>query len=421
MPPKRANPPAGAAAEFEFCELCRRNHDQGRRHRYFPAHRAALAAALTRFRSKLSDLRRAGLRGAPSSSSSQPPRPRIWCPFCATDLDSRSACANAIYHLASNEHLKGVKDFLRKHGGWMDQVDSLRISEGELAKWEKGCESSSTGAKKGTEGLIGPPLGPMKDIRNESTSDNLDSFAQNNLQSFSNTASYVVTPLQTPTNGAYHPISTAYYGASGSGSVSYSAAHGTVGLPITPWGLTNTQEQQGVLSTNWIHITDTETKGHRNASVGNGPNTFISPVHVQRNHSGGNMNNGSKANVHTGAPPPWLEASECDPKSLSLSSGGLPSSGKGKSRKLNPKRVGAAWAERRRAEMELEKRGEIVPEASDSSWLPNFGSVWQSGTRKESRKEFEKKHKLQDSKSNNELPLEIKPYISKRMIDIMSV
>jgi CDP-diglyceride synthetase len=42
--------------------------------------------------------------------------------------------SNAIYHLASEEHLKGVKDFLRKHGGGMDQVDSFRISEDELAK-----------------------------------------------------------------------------------------------------------------------------------------------------------------------------------------------------------------------------------------------------------------------------------------------
>jgi len=122
---------------------------------------------------------------------------------------------------------------------------------------------------------------------------------------------------------------------------------------------------------------------------------------------------GPRANVHTGAPPPWLKANEHDPNNLLLRSRGPP--GKGKSRKLNPKRVGAAWAERRRAEMEMEKRGEIVPETSDSSWLPNFGGVWQSGTRKESRKDFEKNHKLHDMKSNHELSLEIKPYISKRM------
>lgn len=44
----------------------------------------------------------------------------------------------------------------------MDQVDSLRITEDEIAKWEKGCESSSTEARKLTQGLIGPSLGPPK-------------------------------------------------------------------------------------------------------------------------------------------------------------------------------------------------------------------------------------------------------------------
>lgn len=122
--------------------------------------------------------------------------------------------------------------------------------------------------------------------------------------------------------------------------------------------------------------------------------------------------------MHTGAPPPWLEANEHDPKNLSLRSCGLPS-GKGKLRKLNPKRVGAAWAERRKAEMEMEKQGKIVSETSDSSWLPNFGSVWQSGTRKESKKEFEKSHKLHDMKSNHDLSSEIKPYISKRMVNVI--
>lgn len=126
---------------------------------------------------------------------------------------------------------------------------------------------------------------------------------------------------------------------------------------------------------------------------------------------------GAKANVHTGAPPPWLKANEHDPKNLLLRSCGPL---KGKSRKLNPKRVGAAWAERRRAEMEMEKRGEIVREPPDSTWLPNFGGVWQSGTRTESRKDFEKKLKYHDRKSDDELSFEIKPYISKRMVSVIS-
>ncbi|CAL5087462.1 unnamed protein product [Urochloa decumbens] len=411
MTPKPAKKPP--AAELEYCELCHHHHDLGRRHRYGRNHRKNLGKVLTSFSSKLSDLRRALLDGSPSS---QAPRPRIWCPFCSTeliDLDNSSACSNAIYHLASGEHLKGVKDFLWKHGGGMDQVDSLRISEDELGKWEKDYESLSKGAKTGTEGLIGPSLGPMNDIQNESTCDNLDSFAQTNIPCFSNTASYVVMPLQSPTNGAYHPISSACHGAFGPGSVPYSAPYGTVGLAVTPWGSSETHEQQGVLPTNCFHSTGPEMKGHQSTIHGNGPSPSIScAAHVQQSHSRGNLNSGPKANVHTGAPPPWLKPSEHDLKNLLLRNCGPL---KGKSRKLNPKRVGAAWAERRRAEMEMEKRGEIVPETSDSSWLPNFGGVWQSGTRKESRKDFEKRLKHHDTKSNHELPLEIKPYISKRM------
>ncbi|CAO2826980.1 unnamed protein product [Amaranthus hypochondriacus] len=48
---------------------------------------------------------------------------------------------NAITHLASKDHLKNLKHFLWKYGGGMDKLDSFRITESELAKWEKKCEA----------------------------------------------------------------------------------------------------------------------------------------------------------------------------------------------------------------------------------------------------------------------------------------
>uniref|UniRef100_A0A0D9XFF3 TITAN-like protein n=1 Tax=Leersia perrieri TaxID=77586 RepID=A0A0D9XFF3_9ORYZ len=383
MPPKRGTTPAEAAA-FEYCELCRRNHDQGRRHRYFPAHRAALAAALSRFRSKLADLRRGLRHPSSSSAAAAAPRSRLWCPFCSADLvdlDSRFA--------------------------W--------ISEDELAKWEKSCESLITEPQTPTEGLIGPSLGPPKDIQNKSTSKYLDNFAETHFPSSSNTASNVVIPLQSPTDGAYYPNSTACHGSSSFGSIPYSAPFETFGVPVTPCGLVVSHEKQAMKGTHSFCSADTKMKGSQSTILGNGPNSSgSSSVYVQQRNPGGNFSQGLKANVHTGAPPPWLQASEHDQENVSLNGYARQSSQKGKSGRLNPKRVGAAWAERRRAEMEMEKRGELVPETSDSSWLPNFGSVWQSGTRKESRKEFEKKHTPHDEKSNK-LSLEVKPYISKRM------
>lgn len=118
--------------------------------------------------------------------------------------------------------------------------------------------------------------------------------------------------------------------------------------------------------------------------------------------------------MHSGAPPPWFEATEGDQLNVKLNHvSTLNKSGKSK---LNPKRVGAAWAERRKMEMEMEKRGEIVKSDCDPNWLPNFGRVWQSGSRKESRKEFEFEKQKQPNVHNlSEMPTEIKPYVSKRM------
>ncbi|KAF8010536.1 hypothetical protein BT93_J1234 [Corymbia citriodora subsp. variegata] len=126
-----------------------------------------------------------------------------------------------------------------------------------------------------------------------------------------------------------------------------------------------------------------------------------------------------QGNVHSGAPPPWLDISEQSQTdshrklpSVSLIS---PSNKPGKS-KLNPKRVGAAWAERRKIEMEMERRGEIIKSCNDAEWLPNFGRVWQAGSRKESRKEFEtEKRNLPTVETQNEMPTDVQPYISKRM------
>ena len=78
----------------------------------------------------------------------------------------------------------------------------------------------------------------------------------------------------------------------------------------------------------------------------------------------------SGGNVHSGAPPPWftaIERNKLDAK-LKPGVGNLFSSHSElvKSSKLNPKRVGAAWAERRKIELELEKKGELVSKQFDA-------------------------------------------------------
>lgn len=133
----------------------------------------------------------------------------------------------------------------------------------------------------------------------------------------------------------------------------------------------------------------------------------------------------AKGNVHSGAPPPWLEVDQ-DKGGFQNGKNGLAADiqrlSKTQERKLkklrNPKRVGAAWAEQRRAELEKELNGETCSKniTNDATWLPNFGRVWQSGSRKDSRKEFEVEKNIESSSlTKSENLVEVQPYISKRM------
>ncbi|THU69637.1 hypothetical protein C4D60_Mb08t16490 [Musa balbisiana] len=414
--------------DFEFCEVCRLNHDQGRRHKYFPSHARALAAVLDRFHGKLSDIR-FFLRNPSSLSPEHAVLNRFWCLFCRCDLrelGSSFACSNTIKHLASSEHLRNLKEFLRKHGRGKDRVDYFRVSEAELLKWEKGCEALNNATSSSCERSIGPSTGSSKDIQYALTSSDMDNFEKNSINSFVSNASHSVVPLQCPTNENYDNQHDP--------AVSGSTVGGFIPHIATSWSM-DIQRNIGLTGTNVFgsvsrHLSD----GQPSCLASNAKSLIGWPLHNvidQRIDSNGGSNEvlqnftpislpaeACQANMHTGAPPPWLEISEehianNDPNIYRLA---LPSSSTGKSRKLNPKRVGAAWAEKRRAELEMEKRGETLPKSCDANWLPNFGRVWQAGTRKESRKEFElEKRKLLENESPSGFSSKIHPYISKRM------
>ncbi|KAJ4778917.1 Coiled-coil domain-containing 84 [Rhynchospora pubera] len=355
-----------------YCEVCRRNHDQGSRHRYFPSHLRAFSSLLSRFSAKLSPLR-VSLRN-PSLLRPDTNHPtRLWCIFCSVDLvetDSLFACGNAITHLASATHLKNVKDFLWKHGvgADMDRVDSFRITETDLAKWEDCCES----LKKASHP---PQYGeqPPKDIQTDVTYISSKIDERKICNSYSSVKvpsnSINVMPLQIATNDKYQVSNSLFGGAQPCNG--QQGAYGVVASTL--------------------------------------PNSMD-----QRVDHMGDASNGIKGNVHTGAPPPWLELTE-------QVIDHVPNShfNKGKSHKLNPKRVGAAWSDKRRTEMEREKRGELVENTSADNWLPNFGRVWQSGSRKDSRKEFDKENSTKKRKGedmeNSELEVQITPYTSKRL------
>ncbi|PON72134.1 Coiled-coil domain-containing protein [Trema orientale] len=388
------------SSEFEFCKVCRLNHDQGQRHRYFPNHKKSLSIFFSRFQTKLADVR-FFLKNPTLLRPEHASRNRLWCVFCDSDIDelgSSFACSNAINHLASKSHLKNLKHFLWKYGGGMDCIDNFRILEADVAKWEKKCNSLKSGAVSSKEASHGPVLGPSNDIHNELNYVNVNSYTNSSKHSIVSRISSGVMPLQNHTN-EYQVSNSGPFEVANAGLYSEDF---TSSLPLETYSGTSSLNLNGL-------------KGIQNLTQ-----IFVPEV------AGGN--------VHTGAPPPWFEAVEESQVNVGvkpvLGSFATSSSKSGKSKKLNPKRVGAAWAEKRKMELEMEKRGELVNNECDANWLPNFGRVWQSGSRRESRKEFElekqKVLKLETQPEEPRLklkveiqpeePIKIQPYVSKRMV-----
>ncbi|KAJ9140162.1 hypothetical protein P3X46_030842 [Hevea brasiliensis] len=408
--------------EFEFCKVCNLNHDKGHRHKYFPNHKKSLSAFLSRFQSKLADIR-FFLKNPSVLRPEHASRNRFWCVFCDADIDEISssfACANAINHLASEDHVKNLKHFLWKYGGEMNHMDAYRILEADVAKWEKNCKSLVNEAAPSNDRSNMLQVGPSNDIRNELKNKNINDFENCTFDPIKSNLSNGVMPLHYFTNE--YQIS--HSGLSADTNVGPFVHDAIFSIPADAW-ISNDlavdwNSQQPLPYKNLISSSDLSYRGVSQGYQGGGMVNGVTSSQGSHNITQTSATPPKKAggNVHTGGPPPWFEATEENHLSAELkpiSSSFISLSNK-PGKKLNPKRVGAAWAERRKIELEMEKRGEIVKSDCDDNWLPNFGRVWQSGSRKESRKEFEKeKQKLPKVESHSEMPLKIKPYISKRM------
>ncbi|KAG6754200.1 hypothetical protein POTOM_042211 [Populus tomentosa] len=446
--------------EFEFCKPCNLNHDQGQKHKYFPNHKKSLSNFLSRFQTKLADIR-FFLKNPTILRPELASLNRIWCVFCDFDIHetgSSFACAKAISHLASEEHLKKLKHFMWKYGSGMDRVDTFRISEADAAKWEKKCEALRNDASSYSDGSRGMQVRPSNDIRDELSHENINSFENNSLDNVNLNISNGVMPLQYYTN-EYQISNSGFSAARNAGPSMYGAvstlpvgAHSATSLCNSNDTTSNWNSQHSV-PYNSINCASNSVNGevYQDERIGHGHGEWGTVIMVFYQMSNPHLvivlldsqnipqvpaiapqlAGGTQVpaltpqmaggNVHTGAPPPWFEGTDTNQLNfqLTLSNKSMSISNKsGKSHKLNPKRVGAAWAERRKIEMEMEKRGEAVKSDYNANWLPNFGRVWQSGSRRESRKEFEKeKQKLSSVEIDTEMPIMIQPYISKRMME----
>ncbi|KAJ0579732.1 hypothetical protein HanHA300_Chr04g0121141 [Helianthus annuus] len=372
-PESHSNPkPKRKNTEFEFCKVCKLNHNQGRRHNFFPNHVKSLSSFLSRFQTKISDV-----RFFLKNPSLLPPdlasRNKFWCVFCDSDVTEHDSAFTWYQWNQTSckcRSFKKLKSFMWKYGGGMDQIDRFRFTEADLAKYEKKCISLTSGS--GSEQSHGPLIGPSNDYTNEKYQ-----------VSHSDLSGHVATSTSSYDNQSLSSASNANF------------ANNLRGVS----GLTEGYHHNGL-----VYAEKRESNGN-GSSAGLQQLTQISSTFYEPN----------AGNVHSGAPPPWFSATN------GIHLDAIKTKNKTKTKtvksKLNPKRVGAAWAEKRKLEMEMEKRGALPVNTFDASWLPNFGRVWQSGSRKDSRKEFEVEAKkpIKDESQNADSSMQLQPYISKRM------
>ncbi|CAO2826979.1 unnamed protein product [Amaranthus hypochondriacus] len=408
-------------SEYELCKLCRINHNQGRRHNFFPRHRNSLSSFLSRFHQKLSSIR-SSLKNPSSRLPSQPSTDRLWCVFCDFDIDESESSflrGNAITHLASKDHLKNLKHFLWKYGGGMDKLDSFRITESELAKWEKKCEALMA-IPSSSETHCGSSYRQSNDI--QTNYEVMNSFKQNDIHLLESSISKDVMPLLYSTNEncqVYYPD------IAQAGKVGPVFPDVASHSPSAPYSILESRsvtcqsrQQPSTLSASTF-LADGLVKTGACQSIPIRDHIAKGYQSLTKISSGGLVD--IKQNVHSEVVPPWLEGiGPCNGQWSGSRVIGAQNNNN-KTSKLNPKRVGAAWAEKRRLEMEMEKKGEVIVNGVNDNWLPNFGRVWQSGSRKESMKEF-KKEKLNVAVTESQAEPEPKPeinlhpYISKRMV-----
>ncbi|XP_077990479.1 centrosomal AT-AC splicing factor-like [Glandiceps talaboti] len=129
---------------FQFCEVCRRNHDQGRKHIYTKRHADRIKLILQKLKDKVKTAK-AALREPSISSEQSLHSVKCWCYICSEEVP-RHAGENKniifkeqglIYHLASSSHLKKAVEFLWNNKLDKNQMNKFILTEEHCQKWKE--------------------------------------------------------------------------------------------------------------------------------------------------------------------------------------------------------------------------------------------------------------------------------------------
>ncbi|XP_048588321.1 centrosomal AT-AC splicing factor isoform X2 [Nematostella vectensis] len=351
--------------DFAFCILCRKNHNQGRKHVYSRKHKTNLDRVLNKFAKKIDEVREYLSKPAVENGELEPGA-HFWCHFCARDVSKHvtnrevSITYGGVFeHLASEEHIKKLHKFFREHGADKDLKSKFTIEKEKFERYkikvdEKLQEYENLVEDKRKEEA--ESIKKMEAVQHQICLQPPQNEAL--LPSFVvyNTVQNELGILQNPTG--WHEGQRVW----GGGIHKY--RHGS--SQWYPWEMDladGAPSGSSMLSGHAIRASDSEPEATFSSDL-----TVISIPNLP----------GVKGNVHTGATPPWLRDDDND---QSLPNDAGPQIGPSleafqkfaqnrNKLKQNPNRVGANFNREQ--------------DTSDE-WLPSFGRLWNQGPRWQSR------------------------------------
>eukprot|EP00124_Ichthyophonus_hoferi_P000323 Ihof_evm19s11 gene=Ihof_evmTU19s11 len=127
---------------FQFCEVCRRNHDQSRAHVYSSRHRENLKKILNKFEKKIQECK-PFLKDVEVVDGEAAGETCFWCYFCATEFQRHVVCdqlvvlyASMFEHLSCENHITAASKYFKRHNVEANLMDNFIISEKSITKFK---------------------------------------------------------------------------------------------------------------------------------------------------------------------------------------------------------------------------------------------------------------------------------------------
>eukprot|EP00731_Ephydatia_muelleri_P012326 Em0006g1220a len=126
-----------STVEYSYCAVCRRNHDDGRKHIFTSKHRSKLSELLKKFGSKILAARK--LIDKPVVIEGElEPGATVWCYCCDTEVN-KHVCdglltvewGGLLEHLTSRGHHKKARHYWWKHGADTGELQSFVVFDAE--------------------------------------------------------------------------------------------------------------------------------------------------------------------------------------------------------------------------------------------------------------------------------------------------